>query len=105
MQKLHFSHPGFEPKTCPLREQAANQLSQSEVLSAYGLLNLIVSIQARAIRLIDAVASDAISLAQLNIDADSVTPARRPFRQRYWARNQRPTTRIDGEGRRLSFDT
>ena len=29
MQKLNLSHPGFEPKTCPLREQAANQLSQS----------------------------------------------------------------------------
>ena len=30
MQKLYLSHPGFEPKTCPLRERAANQLSQSE---------------------------------------------------------------------------
>ena len=31
VQKLYLSHPGFEPKTCPLRERAANQLSQSEV--------------------------------------------------------------------------
>ena len=32
VKKPNFSHPGFEPKTCPLREQAADQLSQSEVI-------------------------------------------------------------------------
>ena len=31
VQKLYLSHPGFEPKTCPFRERAANQLSQSEI--------------------------------------------------------------------------
>ena len=31
VQKLYLSHPGFEPKTCPLRERAANQPSQSEL--------------------------------------------------------------------------
>ena len=30
VQKLNLSHPGFEPEAFPLREQAANQLSQSE---------------------------------------------------------------------------
>ena len=33
-QKLNLSHPGFEPKTCPLREQAGNRLSQLEVSSS-----------------------------------------------------------------------
>ena len=33
MQKLNLSHPGFEPKTCPLRERAANRLSQLDVVS------------------------------------------------------------------------
>ena len=32
VQKLNLSHPGFEPKTCPFRERAANQLSQSELV-------------------------------------------------------------------------
>ena len=31
VQKLNLSHPGFKPKACPLRERAANRLSQSEV--------------------------------------------------------------------------
>ena len=31
VQKLYLSHPGFEPKTCPFRERAANQISQSEL--------------------------------------------------------------------------
>ena len=31
MQKHYVSRLGFEPKTCPLRERAANQLSQVEL--------------------------------------------------------------------------
>ena len=65
----------------------------------------LITMQARGIRFINTMTFDAIPLAPLNLDADSVTPARRPFRQRYWARDQRPTTQIDGKGRGLSFDT
>ena len=35
VQKLNLSHPGFEPKTCPLRERAANQLSQLEGVTIF----------------------------------------------------------------------
>ena len=61
--------------------------------------------QARGIRSINTMSSDAISLAPLNLDADSMAPVRRPCRRCYWARDQRPTPIIDGEGRALSFDT
>ena len=51
-------------------------------------------------------ASDAILLAQSNLDADSVAPARRPFRRCYcyWARDQRPqkNSHINLEELRLS---
>ena len=41
VQKLYLSHPGFEPKTCPFRERAANQLSQSEVVVPSKNANLL----------------------------------------------------------------
>ena len=61
--------------------------------------------QVRGIKSIDTMASDAVSLAPLNLGADSVALARRPFGQRYWAGDQRPTRRIDVKGCKLSFDT
>ena len=61
--------------------------------------------QARGIRSISMMVFDAILLASSNLDEDSNAPARRPYRLRYRARDQRPTTRIDGEGLGLSFDT
>ena len=61
--------------------------------------------QAKVIRSINMMTFGAISLASSNLDEDSKAPARQPCRRRYRARDQRPTTRIDGEGRGLSFDT
>ena len=45
-----------------------------------------------------------ISLAPSNLDADSIVPAGRQFRRRYWPPDPRPTIRIGGKGRGLSIE-
>ena len=58
--------------------------------------------QARGIRSINTMSSDAISLAPLNLDADSMAPEGWPYRRRCCPLDQRPTTRINGDGLGLS---
>ena len=45
-----------------------------------------------------------LPLAPLNLDANSMAPAGRPFGWRYWPPDQRPTTRVGCGDRRLSIE-
>ena len=61
--------------------------------------------QARAIESVNLIAFASISLAPSNLNEDSKAPGRRPYWRRYWLRDQRLITPIDGGGHGIFIDT